>query len=165
MPVNPDFVPFAHELIAHLASGAEGPRSIRPGEPLEFPLEPAPPADLRTLTLTTPSGIKVEVPILRSGSSARVRQLETSEPGIYRLALPTPPGTFAYAAVVGDDRDADPSPLDPPEVEALARGWPLAFDADTPRLADRVLEADRARRNEVWQGLILAALAGLCLEV
>jgi Aerotolerance regulator N-terminal/von Willebrand factor type A domain len=165
LPVNPDFVPFAHELIAHLASGAEGPRSIKPGEPLEFPIDPAPPADVKALTLTTPSGVKVEVPVIRSGNSARVRHTETSEPGIYRLALATPPGTFAYAAVVGEDRDADPSPLDPAEVEALARGWPLAFDADPPRLADRVLEADRARRNEVWQGLILAALAALCLEV
>jgi hypothetical protein len=165
LPVNPDFVPLAHELIAHLAAGAEGPRSIKPGEPLEIPLDPAPPAEVKTLTLTTPSGVKVEVPVLRSGSSARVRHAETSEPGIYRLALWTPPGIFAYAAVVGDDVDADPSPLDPPEIEALEQGWPLAFDADPARLAGRVLEADRARRNEVWQALILAALGALCMEV
>jgi hypothetical protein len=165
LPVNPDFVPWAHELIAHLAAGAEGPRSIKPGEPLEFPLDPAPPPDVKALTLTTPSGLKVEVPVLRDGDAARARHAETSEPGIYRLALATPPGAFAYAAVVGDDQQADPSPLDPAEVEALERGWPLAFDADPTRLADRVLETDRARRHEVWQGLILAALAGLCLEV
>lgn len=165
LPVNPDFVPFAHELIAHLASGAEGPTSIKPGEPLEFPLDPAPPADVKALTVITPSGVKVEAPVLRSGHSARVRLAETSEPGIYRLALATPPGAFAYAAVVGDDRDADPSPLEAPEVEALEQNWPLAFDPDPARLADRVLEVDRARRNEIWQGLILAALAALCLEV
>jgi Aerotolerance regulator N-terminal/von Willebrand factor type A domain len=165
LPVNPDFVPWAHELIAHLAAGAEGLRSIKPGEPLEFPLDPAPSAEVKTLTLTTPSGAKIEVPVLRSGNSAKVRQAETTEPGIYRLALPTPPGTFAYAAVVGDDRDADPSPLDSPEIENLEQGWPLVFNADPALLANRVLEADRARRSEVWQGLILAALAGLCLEV
>jgi len=67
--------------------------------------------------------------------------------------------------VVGDDRDADPSPLDSREIEALEQGWPLAFNADAALLANRMLETDRARRNEVWQGLILAALAGLCLEV
>jgi len=165
LPVNPDFVPFAHELIAHLASGAEGPRSIKPGEPLEFTVAPAPAADVKALTVTTPSGGKVEAVLLRNGNTAKVRLADTSEPGIYRLALPTTPASFAYAAVVGDDRGADPSPLDRPEIENLEKEWPLAFDANPDKLADRVLEADRARRNEVWQGLILAALAGLCLEV
>jgi von Willebrand factor type A domain/Aerotolerance regulator N-terminal len=165
LPVNPDFVPWAHELIAHLASGAEGPRSIKPGEPLEFPLDPIPPLDVKSLTLTTPSGEQVELPVLRSGASARVRYLETSEPGIYRLGLAKPPGSTAYAAVAGDDREADPSPLETAETEALSQGWPLTFDADPNRLANRVLLADRARRNEVWHALILAALGALCLEV
>ena len=165
LPVNPDFVPWAHELIAHLAAGAEGPRSIKPGEPLEFPLDPPPPRDVKALTLTTPSGAKVEVPVLRTGNAARVRHSDTSEPGIYRLSLAVPPGTFAYAAVAGDDRDADPSPLEPAEAEVLARGWPLAFDANPDQLSSRLLAVDRARRNEVWHSLILAALAGLCLEV
>ena len=165
LPVNPDFVPWAHELIAHLAAGLEGPGSIKPGEPLEFPLDPPPPSDVKALTLTTPSGVKVDLPVLRSGTPARVRQADTSEPGIYRLSLATPPGTFAYAAVSGDDREADPTPIEPAEAEALARGWPLTFDDDPDHLADRVLVVDRAPRNEVWQGLILAALAGLCLEV
>ncbi len=165
LPVNPDFVPFAHELIAHLASGAEGPRSIKAGEPLEFALDPAPSQEVKSLTLTTPSGSKVELPVLTSGTSARVRQTETSEPGIYRLTLPGPPGTFAYAQVVGDDLNNGPTPLEPAEAEVLAQGWPLAFDADSNRLARRVLTADQARRNEVWHTLILAALGGLCLEV
>ncbi len=165
LPVNPDFVPWAHELIAHLAAGAEGPSSIKPGEPLEFPLDPPPPKDLKALTLTTPSGTRVELPILRTGNSARVRQVDTSEPGIYRLSLPAPAGGFAYAAVAGDDRDADPSPLEPAEAEVLAQGWPLTFDASPDHLADRMLAVDRVRRSELWQSLILAALAGLCLEV
>jgi hypothetical protein len=165
LPVNPDFVPFAHELIAHLASGAEGPRSIKAGEPLEFTLDPVPPKDVKTLGLTTPSGSKVELPVLTSGATARVRQTETSEPGIYRLALLDPSGTFAYAAVSGDDLDDGPAPLEPAEAEVLSRDWPLAFDADAARLASKLLAADRARRNEVWHALILAALGGLCLEV
>ncbi len=165
LPVNPDFVPWAHELIAHLAAGAEGPRSIRPGEPLEFPLDPPPPEGVKALTLTTPSGSKVELPVLRAGNSARVRQVDTSEPGIYRLSLPAPPGTFAYAAVAGDDRENDPSPLEPAEAEVLARGWPLTFDPNPEQLSSRLLAVDRVRRSEFWQGLIFAALGGLCLEV
>ena len=164
LPVNPDFVPFAHELIAHLAVGAEGPKPTRPGEPLDFLLDPAPPPDVTTLTLTTPSGSKVKRPVERVGGSARVRFADTGEPGIYRLALPGS-ARFAYAAVVGDGRDDDPAPLEAPEKDALAKGWPLAFDADPASLADHVLEADLARRREGWRGLILLALAGLCVEV
>ena len=165
LPVNPDFVPMAHELIAHLAAGLEGSRSIKPGEPLDFPLDPPPPSDVKALTVTTPSGLKLEAPVVRTGKLARARLADSSEPGIYRVALATPPGAFAYAAVVGDNREADPSPLEPLEVEALERGWPLAFDAEPGRLADRVLVAERGRRDEVWRGLILVALGGLCVEV
>jgi hypothetical protein len=165
LPVNPDFVPLAHELIAHLASGAEGPGSIKAGEPLEFALDPVPPKDVKTLTLTMPSGSKVELPILSTGATARVRQTETSEAGIYRLSLAVPPGTFAYAAVVGDNLNDGPAPLEPAEAEVLARDWPLIFDADANRMTTKLLTADRARRNEFWHGLILAALGGLCLEV
>ena len=165
MPVNPDFVPWAHELIAHLAAGAEGPRSTRPGEPLEFPLDPPPPLEAQALPLTTPSGRAAEAPIDRRSGTAKARYAETGEAGIYRLTLPTEPPTFAYAAVVGDLQDADPAPLDAAEVKALEQGWPLTFDADPARLASRVLKVDRARRNEVWRALILAALGGLCLEV
>ena len=165
LPVNPDFVPWAHELIAHLAAGAEAPRSIKAGEPLEFAVEPPPPPDVKTLSLTTPSGLKVTLPVSRSGTSARVRQLDTSEPGIYRLELPSPGGGFAYAAVAGDDREPDPSSMEPAEAEVLARGWPLAFEPNPDRLPDRILRSDRVRRSEVWRVLILAALGILCLEV
>ncbi len=165
LPVNPDFVPWSHELIAHLAAGAEGPKALKPGEPLEFVLDPPPAPSVSALTLTPPTGSAVQAPVLRSGGPARVRVADTTEPGIYRLTLPNPPGGSAYAAVAGDDRESDPSPLDPAEAEVLARGWPLAFDADPARLADRLLAVDRARRSELWRGLILAALAGLCLEV
>ncbi|WP_435008853.1 BatA domain-containing protein [Tundrisphaera lichenicola] len=163
LPVSPDFVPWAHELIAHLAAGLENPNGIRPGEPLTFELDPAP--NVETLTLTTPSGNQVRLPVKPSGNSARVRTTETGEPGIYRLDLPEPPGGSLYAAVAGDDRNNDPSPLEPPEAEALARGWPLSFETDPARMADRLLAVDRARRSEVWHALILGALAALCVEV
>ena len=148
-------MPPIHNINGH--SGATGPDTTA--------LDPPPPPGVASLTLKTPSGVAVEVPVTRAGASAQVRYAETSEPGIYRLTLPSPPGGFAYAAVEGDRRESDPAPLDPAEAEVLARGWPLAFDADPARLADRLLVVDRARRSEVWHGLILAALAGLCLEV
>ena len=62
LPVNPDFVPWSHELIAHLAAGAEGTKPLKPGEPLNFELDPVPPPNLATLTLTSPSGVNLRGP-------------------------------------------------------------------------------------------------------
>ncbi len=49
LPVNPDFVPWAHELIFHLADADSGARNVRPGEPIVLELRPIPPADVATL--------------------------------------------------------------------------------------------------------------------
>ncbi len=165
LPVNPDFVPWTHELIAHLAEGAEGPRAIRPGEPLAFDLDPPPPPGVTALRLTTPAGTTASLPVVRDGGKARVRTGDTAEPGIYRLDLADPPGGHAYAAVAADPGAADPAPLDPAEAEALARDWPLSFDPDPAHLADDLLAVAGGGRAEAWRGLVLLALAGLCLEV
>jgi hypothetical protein len=165
LPVNPDFVPLVHEWAFHLAGGAVNPRLIRPGEPLIFELDPPPAANVTSLTLQTPGGATVAVPVVRTSASARVRVDAASEPGIYRLSLPDPPGGFAYASVVGEGRESDDAPLEPAEAAKLAEGWPLAFESDPSRLSARLFEAERGGRHEVWRALILATLAGLCLEV
>jgi hypothetical protein len=165
LPVNPDFVPWAHELVAHLASGSGAAEALRPGEPLRFDLDPLTPPTLKSLTLTTPTGTARQVPIARDGSSASVRVTDTGEAGIYRLTLPDPPGGYAYAAVAGDGGEADPALLEPGEAKSLAEGWPMVFEPDAARCADRILAVERVRRSELWQPLILAALGGLCLEI
>jgi hypothetical protein len=164
LPVNPDFVPLVHEWVFHLAGGRE-PRTLPPGEPWVLDLDPPPADDVKAVTLRTPGGATVDVPIVRAAGSARVRFDDTSEAGVYRLALPDPPGSFAYASVAADARESDPSPLEPAEAATLAKGWPLVFEPDPARLTSRLLEAERGARHEAWRGLILAALAGLCLEV
>ncbi|MFO0954765.1 MAG: hypothetical protein U0835_27100, partial [Isosphaeraceae bacterium] len=167
LPVNPDFVPLVHEWTLHLAGGA-GPRPARPGEPIEFDLETPAGALPNSLDVLTPSGVLARAATSRAGGRLRARFDDTSESGVYRLTLPDPPGGYAYAAVPPDPREADPSALDPAEAARLAEGWPrpLAFEADPNRLAARVLAADGAPgRREVWRGLVVLALGGLCLEV
>jgi hypothetical protein len=119
------------------------------------------------LPIHTPGGATVRAPVVREAGTARVRldPAIASVPGIYRLGLPEPPGGFAYASVAGDDRESDPAPLEPAEASRLAEGWPLAFETDPSRLESRLFAAERGGRHEVWRGLVLAALAGLCLEV
>jgi hypothetical protein len=62
-------------------------------------------------------------------------------------------------------RESDLSPLEPAEAARLAEGWPLAFEANPARLDTRLFAAERGGRRELWRGLVLAALAGLCVEV
>ena len=58
------------------------------------------------------------------------------------------------------------TPLDPAEAAKLAEGWPLQFvpEANEGELS---LFAPRspAASHEIWRFLVLAALAGLCLEI
>jgi hypothetical protein len=164
LPVNPDFVPWAHELVFHLAA-ASGTPTARPGEPIVLDLDPAPPEGVTTLPVRRPDGSKGRAEVVRSGGKARMRIDDTGEPGIYRVALPDPPGGSAYAAVAGDGRESDPEPLAPAEAAKLAEGWPLSIESDPDRLTGRLLASGRGDRHPIWRGLVFAALAGLCLEV
>ena len=168
LPVNPDFVPLVHELALHLAGGGEA-RQVRPGEPLVFDLSRNldPGATLpATLSIVTPSGIEEKAVVSRAGGRTRARFDDTVESGVYRLKLPDPPGGFAYATVPADGREADPAPLDAAEASRLAEGWPLAFEPDPAKLTARLLDTSNpAARREVWRGLVLLALAGLCAEL
>src|SRR5262249_37593363 len=112
LPVKPDFVPLVHEGGLHLAGGPGGPEGVA-GEPFVFGVNPPPPSQVKTLSLLTPGGATVSVPVVHSTGAARVRIDETSEAGIYRLTLSDPPGGFAYGSVVGDGRESDPAPLEP----------------------------------------------------
>ena len=165
LPVNPDFVPWAHELIFRLADADAGARSVRPGEPIVLDLAPAPPPAVTSLAVTTPDGSKAAAEVTREDGKARARFDATGEPGLYQIRLSDPPGGSAFATVAADGRESDLRPLGPTEAKALAQGWPLTFEADPNRLAGHLFAADRGGRHEVWRWLVLAALGGLCMEV
>jgi von Willebrand factor type A domain/Aerotolerance regulator N-terminal len=165
LPVNPDFVPLAHEWIFHLA-GAGDPLLVRAGEPLIFPLDVAPDADVKSLPVETPSGRKAQAEVIPSRGLAQARFEDTVESGIYRLFLPgASPGGIMYGAVERDERESDRAPLAPAEAAKLAEGWPLAFVDDTESGDLGIFSAEAGSRHELWRFMILAALAGLCLEI
>ncbi len=164
LPVNPDFVPLVHEWAFYLAGGSE-PRASRPGEPVVFDLQPALPAGVTSLPVLTPSGGTGRAVVIRSSGVARARFEGTAEPGVYRLSLPDPPGGFAYATVRNDSTVDDAAPLEPAEADRLAEGWPLHFEPDPDRLVSRIFSGGSGGRRELWRGLVLAALGGLCVEI
>jgi hypothetical protein len=66
--------------------------------------------------------------------------------------------------VARDDRESDIARLGPAEADKLAEGWPLQFDIGTNE-GSPLSAALPGSRHEVWRYLVLAALAGLCLEI
>jgi len=172
--VNPDFVPWAHELIFHLADADSGARNVHPGEPIVLELNPIPPADVATLSVTTPGGLQGpshrrdrqrSATVTRNDGRALAQLDDTNEPGLYQILLPRPPGGSAFATVAADARESDLRFLEPAETTALARDWPLSFEAEPDRLAGRLFAAGRGGRHEIWQYLVLATIAGLCAEI
>ncbi len=94
LPVNPDFVPWAHELIFHLADADSGARNVRPGEPIVLELSPIPPADVTTLSVTTPGGLQAQATVTRNDGRALAQFDDTTEPGLYQLAAAKSTGWF-----------------------------------------------------------------------
>jgi hypothetical protein len=165
LPVNPDFVPWAHELVFHLADPGMTSHLFDPGAPVVVDLEVVPPLDLSTLSVRTPAGTTRRAKIDRTGSRTRVVLEDATEPGIYRISLPEPPGGYSYASVTSDARESDLAPLLETDAKRLAEGWPLAFESDPARLSTRLLASRRNVQHSIWRGLVLVALAGLCLEI
>lgn len=163
LPVNPDFVPLLHELVFHLAD-ASSTAVVRPGEPLSVPVEAERVAEVNAVPVTTPSGQKMEAPLIRRNGLTRAELPAASEPGLYRFDPPGSGGS-SYALVTVDGRDADPVPLSDADRRRLAQGWPLAVGADAHRIAGAATAGALGGPRPLWRGLTLAALAGLCLEV
>ena len=170
LPANPDFVPFVHELIFRLADPDPDASSSRPGEPLSVPfvVDPDPAEAVASVPVRTPSGRVVTAVVERSedGEGAIARLVEADEAGLYRFELP---GGAAYRLVTSDDDGSadDPAPLSVSDRESLAEGWPLAFDVDPdPTLDPAAIDRTPGRSTRpLWRTVLLAALAGLCLEV
>lgn len=70
-----------------------------------------------------------------------------------------------FGAVDRDERETDPAALEPEEAAKLAEGWPLEFVSDLKASELGVFAAGGGSRHEVWRFVILAALAGLCVEI
>jgi hypothetical protein len=165
-------------LIFHLADADSGARNVRPGEPIVLELNPIPAADVATLSVTTPgraagpshrrapegSGQR-SATVTRNDGRAWAQFDDTTEPGLYQILLPSPPGGSAFATVAADTRESDLRYLEPAETAALARDWPLSFETEPDRLAGRLFAAGSGGRHEIWRYLILATLAGLCVEI
>jgi hypothetical protein len=165
LPVNPDFVPLIHELMLSLAGTSLTTPTTIPGEPividragLNLPLD-------AKLMLTRPNGTTSQAPITQNGETTRVVIRDAFDPGVYRLTWPNPPGGSSYAVVSSDPRENQTGSLSTEEAASLQSGWPLVFENHPENLPILLNTGSGAPRHEIWRGLVLAALAGLCIEI
>jgi hypothetical protein len=161
--INPDFVPWAHELVFHLAAASADSLTIQPGELLVLDLDL--PASVDRLSIRRPDGTLARAAVTCSTGRARVRFDDTTTPGLYHVLLPDSPGGSIPILALADARETDLTPLEPAEAARLAESWPLSFVSDPETLTGRWLVAGGSGRREYWRSLVLVVLAGLCLEV
>ena len=72
---------------------------------------------------------------------------------------------MAYATVAADPRESDLRPVEAELAAAMARELPLRFENDPERLIGRIFAGGPERRHEIWRWLVVATLAGLCMEI
>jgi hypothetical protein len=167
LPANPDFVPWLHTLIFHLAEPGSATRVFQPGEAIRIEVAAAAPKEGVPVDVHTPDGRQVKGELAPRGTHGEIRFTDSAEPGIYRIEPPSSGGPTGpvYVQVASDAREADPARLDKDESIKLSEGWPLHFESDPERLAARVLSVPGGGTRPIWRWLVLLALAGLCLEV
>ncbi|WP_169977637.1 BatA domain-containing protein [Tautonia rosea] len=161
LPANPDFVPLIHELMFRLADPESDASASPPGAPLIVPIDPPPPDDRTAIAVRTPSARDVEAQIERTDEGVIARLADTDEPGLYRFDLPD---HSLYRLVAAEQAEPTRSPLSSTDRATLTEGWTLTF-ADDDRTEPSPANSRNRAPRPLWRGLVLAALAGLCLEV
>ena len=167
LPANPDFVPWLHTLIFHLAEPAAATRVFQPGEAIRLELTEPAPEQGSTLMVHTPDGREVTAEWVPKGPGSEFRFRETAEPGIYTVDFPASLGRSGplYLHVGSDPRESDPAGLETQESTRLAEGWPMHFESDPNALGTQILAVPGGGSRPIWRWLVLLALGGLCLEV
>jgi hypothetical protein len=158
LPAKPVFLPLIHQLVAYLASGADGTRNGRVGEPLVKPL-PLGEAS-RRVTVTEPSGAQASLKPSVEERGAVVTVEHPQAAGFYRLAVEQ--GSRDVFAVNRDTAESDLKSLDQAALKRLlpVRAWTWIG------LNEDLLSAlSRSRQGiELWRHLLLAALGLMVLE-
>jgi hypothetical protein len=67
--------------------------------------------------------------------------------------------------VASDPDEDDPAVLSDADIARLSDAWPLVIERDPDALGMRLLASEPPGPRSLWRGLLLAALAGLCLEL
>ena len=158
LPLKPAFLPLVHQLVAYLASGADGTRNGRVGEPVVKPL-PLSEAG-RRVTVASPGGDRTALKPLVDERGATVTLDKPQQAGFYHLSVDQ--GTQDTFAVNRDSSESDLRALDQ---GALKRLLPIGEWSWIGLNEDLASALRQARQGvELWRYLLLAALGCMLLE-
>lgn len=158
LPVKPVFLPLIHQLVAHLASGADGTRNGTVGQPVTRPL---PIADAgQPIMITDPAGAKTTLRSTVDERGALVTLEEPRRAGFYQVAVASR-SQDAFAV----NRDTAESNLAAADENTLKRLIPVSQWTWIGFNEDLFAALSRSRMGiELWRHLLLAALGLMVLE-
>ncbi len=159
LPTRPVFVPLVQRLVLHLAGSLAAAADAETVAGEERVLEAGAAQAGAVVTVTTPGGEAVEVPLQPAEGGSRAVFRGTTRPGFYAWSRPGAAGVFAVNPPRGE---SDLAPLG--EEEVAARFAPVR-----PELVDVVPDSGegrvlRAGARSLERPLLLALLAVLLLE-
>ncbi len=159
LPARPFYLPLMQQLVTYLASKVLPPRNVDVGKPVAAFL---PAADAgRKAILTDPDGKAREVAIQAKGTRAFAEFSDTQKPGLYVLDAPN--NNRIHFVVNVDRKESDLSQLSEADVQGVAK----AMGASVMKSFNEYHALDQERRfgQEIWQGLLVAVLALVFLEM
>lgn len=158
LPVKPVFLPMVHQLVAYLASGADGTRNGTVGQPVTRPLQISDAG--QAVTITDPAGGKTTLRTIVDERGALVTLEQPRKAGFYQVAVA---GRSADTFAV--NRDTAESNLQAADENALKRMLPLAQWTWIGLNEDLIGALSRSRMGvELWRPLLTAALLLMVLE-
>lgn len=166
LPAKPDYVPFLHEALFHLATGSRTSRNVMVGEPLLLPIS----KDFDASQHVFKGPGKLILPVAIGGDDVRrlAKLDDTSIPGIYSL-VPAKggqpiPGTPGDPCVVNfDRRESDLTQLTREQRELLQKDGRLKIVTGLDELRTQMFASQA--KAEFWQVLLLLMLGMLVMEV
>lgn len=166
LPAKPDYVPFLHETLFHLASGSRASRNVSVGEAVTLPVS----SDFDKSAFVFLGPGKQILPVELGGDELRrLAKLEdTSIPGVYRLVsaqdgLPKPGEVGEPCVVNFDRRESDLTLLTPEQRLVLEGPDRLKIVSDMADLRQRMFSTNT--KFEFWQFMLLIVLGMLVFEV
>lgn len=159
LPMRPVYLPLLQRLTVYSCGSSFPARNLEPGKPMVALLG----ADNagKTLRLTLPDGIRVELPVSKQGARGVLEYSDTQKPGIYRLTLPD--GERIHFAVNASRKESELKRLSEGEILDLAR----ANGVDIVGSLEEYLQRERSLRfgRELWKPLLWGLLAVVLAEL
>ncbi|MCH7526943.1 MAG: BatA domain-containing protein [Planctomycetes bacterium] len=162
---SPSYVVSMLELVRHLGRGRSSSAGVLVGSPIEFSIDPQV-YDLDVLVRTPGYPAEQEVAVTatpaETGRGFRVVWERTPAVGVYRFVLVNRSGEHEtrMVAVNPDPTESDLSPAMEPDLREALHEMPFEYVAGLDAL-DR---AGEESRTELWQVVLLAAMAVLMSE-